>query len=196
MLFSVLYGVWAANSAAFNGDVICDLAARCLLMAKEDGATIPLIMAHRMMGRSLIETGSLAEGRAHCDQAMALYDPAEHRSMAMRFGQDTGVSIRSVRSYGTWLLGYPETALADAAQAIKDARNFGQAATMMFALGHVPLTYIHCGDYAAAKAQADELTLWLMKNAPYNLKQPEPFIAAAYLPSLPRTLRKYRTQSK
>jgi predicted ATPase len=104
-----------------------------------------------------LDTGHLAEGRAHCDQAMALYDPAEHRSVAMRFGQEAGVSIRSFRSYGTWLLGYPDAALTDADQAIKDARNFGQAGTLMFALAHVLVTYIHCGDYAAAIAQADEL---------------------------------------
>jgi predicted ATPase len=51
MLYSVLYGVWAANASAFNGDIICALAAQFLAMAKEDGATIPLIMGHRMMGR-------------------------------------------------------------------------------------------------------------------------------------------------
>jgi len=159
MLYSVLYGVWVATVVAFNGDLICDLAAQCLTMAKEDGATIPLIMGHRMMGRSLIDTGNLAEGRAHCDQAMALYDPAQHRSLAMRFGQEAGPSIRSFRSYGTWLLGYPEAALIDAAQAIQDARDFGQAGTLMFVLCHVPVTYLHCGDYAAANAQADELCL-------------------------------------
>jgi class 3 adenylate cyclase/predicted ATPase len=156
MLYSVLYGVWVANASAFNGDVICDLAAQALAMAKEDGATIPLIMGHRMMGRSLIDTGNLAEGRAHCDQAMALYDPAEHRSVAMRFGQEAGVSIRSFRSYGIWLLGYPDAALTDIGQAIKEARNFGQAGTLMFALYHA-FTYLHCGDYATAKAHAEEL---------------------------------------
>jgi hypothetical protein len=90
---------------------------------------------------------------------MALYDPAEHRSVAMRFGQEAGVSIRSFRSYGTWLLGYPEAALTDAGQAMKDARNFGQAGTLSFALNTTFLTYIHCGDYTAAKAQADEWCL-------------------------------------
>jgi hypothetical protein len=88
---------------------------------------------------------------------MALYDPAEHRSMSMRFGSETAVSIRSFRSYATWLLGYPEAALTDARQAIQDARNFGQAGTLMFALDHINLTYIHCGDYGAANSQADEL---------------------------------------
>jgi class 3 adenylate cyclase/predicted ATPase len=157
MLFSVLYGVWVANTAAFNGDIIRDLAAQFLAMAKEEGTTIPLIMGHRIMGRTLIDTGNLAAGRAHCDEAMALYDPAKHRSVATRFGQEAGVSIRSFRAYGIWLLGYPDAALSDAGQAINDAHNFGQAGTLMFALGHVPRTYFLCGEYATADAQADEL---------------------------------------
>jgi predicted ATPase len=157
MLFSVLYGVWVANATAFNGDIIRDLAAQFLAMAKDEGATIPLIMGHRIMGRALIDTGDLAEGRAHCDKAMALYDPAKHRSVAMRFGQEAGISIRSFRAYSIWLLGYPDAALSDAGQAISDARNFGQAGTLMFALGHVARTYFLCGEYAEANAQADEL---------------------------------------
>ena len=55
------------------------------------------------------------------------------------------------------MLGYPEAALADADQALKDAREIGQAATLMYALGHASLTHILCGNYATANAQADEL---------------------------------------
>jgi class 3 adenylate cyclase/predicted ATPase len=157
LLFSILYGFWVANSTAFNGDICCDLAARFLTLAEKQGAPVPLMMGHRIMGRSLLDTGNIAESRTHCDQAIALYDPAEHRSLAMRFGQDARVSILSFRTLTLWLLGYPEAALADADHALKDARKIGQAATLMFALSHVPLTSIHCGDYAAANAQADEV---------------------------------------
>ena len=65
-------------------------------------------------GLSLLCTGDIAEGRAHFDQAIALYDPAEHRPLATRFGQDAGVAILSFRSLALWVLGYPEAALADA----------------------------------------------------------------------------------
>ena len=67
------------------------------------------------------------------------------------------MSILSYRSLALWLLGYPEAALADADDALKDAREIGQAATLMFALSIASLTHILCGNYAAATAQADEL---------------------------------------
>jgi class 3 adenylate cyclase/predicted ATPase len=156
LLFSVLYGLWGANMQ-FNGDVARDLATQILALAEKNGGTVPLMLAHRIMGRSLLETGCIAEGRAHCDQAIALYDPAAHRPLATRFGQDTRPAVLSFRSYAVWSLGYPEAALADADYALKDAREMGHSATLMFALCHALTTYILCRNYEAASARADEL---------------------------------------
>ena len=55
------------------------------------------------MGSSLMLTGDIAEGRAYYDQAIALYDPAAHRSLTTRFGQDLGVSNFVFRSQALWL---------------------------------------------------------------------------------------------
>jgi predicted ATPase len=157
LLFSVLFGVWVANYVAFNGDLMRELAAQFLALAEKQRATIPIMIGHRVMGISLLLTGGISEGRAHLDQALALYDPAEHRPLATRFGQDPRVSILSYRSWALWLLGYPAAALADAEQALKDAREIGQAAALLYALFHTSFTHIHCAKYAAAKGEADEL---------------------------------------
>jgi tetratricopeptide (TPR) repeat protein len=134
-----------------------ELAAQFLALAKKQEATFPLMVGYRLMGTSLMDTGDLAEGRAQYDRAIALYDPAAHRPLAARFGQDVGVVILSMRSMGLWYLGYPEAALTDAENALRDAREIGQAATLMYALGSTTMTRIDCGNYAAATAQADEL---------------------------------------
>jgi predicted ATPase len=157
LLFSVLYGFWVANFVAFNGELCCDLAARVLALAEKQRATVPLMIGHRMTGISVLHTGNVARGRAHLDYAIALYDPTEHRPLAMRFGQDSKVSILTYRSLALWLLGYPQAALADAEQALKDSREIGQAATLMNALANTTWTLIHRGDYAAASIQLDEV---------------------------------------
>ena len=87
LLFSVLYSVWLANYIAFHGDVMCELARQFLAFAEKQGTTAPLLIAHRIMGISLLCTGDIRAGRTHLDQAIALYDPAEHRSLATRFGR-------------------------------------------------------------------------------------------------------------
>jgi predicted ATPase len=150
LLFSVLYGVWVANYVAFNGDAIRDLASQFLVLAEKQGAKVPIMIGHRLMASSLMGTGDIVEGRKHYDRAMALYDPAENRSLATRFGQDLRVAILSFRSYTLWMLGYPEAALADVREALKDAREIGQAATLMYALVVTSLTDLLCGNYQAA----------------------------------------------
>jgi len=80
-LFSVLYAFWLVNHT--NGDAMRDLAAHFLVRAQR--VTVPLMIGHRMMGVSLVRMGHIAEGRAHFDQAMALYEPAEHRPLSTRF---------------------------------------------------------------------------------------------------------------
>ena len=157
LLCSVLYGFWVANLVAVNGDMMRKLAAQFLALAEKQGATIPLMIGHRLMGTSLMLTGDIAEGRAHYDQALALYDPAAHRPLATRFGQDAGVAILSYRSLALWFLGYPDAALADSDRNISDAREIGQAATLMASLDYTTLTLIHCGKYAPANARADEV---------------------------------------
>ena len=109
------------------------------------------------MGMSLVATGDIAEGRAHYDQGVMLYDPAVHRALATRTGQDAGVSILCQRSVALWLLGYPDAALADVKQALQEARDIGQAMTLMFPLFWTSLTQICCGNFATATKEHDEL---------------------------------------
>ena len=157
LLFSVLYGVWAVNALAFNGDTLRNLAAQFLALAEKQAATAPLLIAHRIMGVSLLYAGDFAKARLHLEQAITLYDPAEHRSLATRFGQDAAVHSLSYRSLALWSLGYPDAAKVAIDQAISDAREIGQAATLMTALNNTGVTLICCRNYAAANAELGEL---------------------------------------
>jgi predicted ATPase len=161
LLLSVLFGICVGKVVAFDGDAVRELAAQFLALAERQRATVPLMVGHRLMGASLLCTGDIAKGRSHYDQALALYDPAVHRSLSLatRFGQDVRVAILSYRSQALWLLGYPEAALADTNNALGDAREIGQAATLMYAMAGALFTLIHCGRYSAANALSDELVV-------------------------------------
>jgi predicted ATPase len=157
LLFSVLYGFWVLNYIAFNGGAARKLAAQFLTLAEKQGASGPLMIGDRVMGISLLSAGEMTQARAHLDRAMAIYDPTKHRQLATRFGQDNRVSVLSYRSWALWFLGHPQAAVADSDRALKDAREIGQAATLMYALTHASLTHTFCGNYAIAKAITDEL---------------------------------------
>ena len=141
LLFSVLYGFWVANFVAFNGDVMRELAAQFLALAEKQRATAPLMIGHRLMGISLLlyrETSRKAE-RISIRRSRFTILPSIVR-WRRDLAQDVRVAILCFRSMALWLLGYPEAALADADHALKDAREIGQAATLMHALLDTSLT--------------------------------------------------------
>ena len=168
LLFSVLYGLWAAMFIAFNGPAALELATQILAMAEKTGATVPLLMGHRIMANTLLNMGNPREGLAHNDRALPLYDPGSRRELATRFGQDPRVTILVWRAWARWALGYPEAALRDAEQALTEAHEFGQAATLMYALTFASFPYYRCGKWATGNAVVDELIgLAEEKNAAY-----------------------------
>jgi predicted ATPase len=134
------------------------LPAEFMALAEKQGLTTSLMVAHRVVGLSLLHTGDIARGKLQLDRAIELYDPIEHPPLAARFG---GVDARSssfcFQSLALWLLGYSEAALADAEYALKDAREAGQAATLMPALHQTSLNQILRGDYAPVSECASEL---------------------------------------
>ncbi len=157
LFFKALYSLWSTRYSAFNGDVVRELAAHVLTLAEKQGATYPLMIGHYVMGTSLMAAGGIVEARAHFDQAIALYDPIEHAPLGTRRGLGTLVGILTLRSLALWALGYPEAAVADTEDALKNAREMGRAAVLMFALFHGLITHILCRNYVTANAVLDEL---------------------------------------
>jgi predicted ATPase len=108
------------------------------------------------VGVSLLHVGDLARAKEHFDRAIALYDPASHRSLATRIGPDAGTLAKAWRALALWLLGYPDAARAAGDRAIQDARELGYVATLMCTLSAVSWTHIFCRSYDDAIAYADE----------------------------------------
>jgi tetratricopeptide (TPR) repeat protein len=139
-------------------------------------ATLPATLALRReeiklqvaFANALSLTGDIVDGKEHYDRALAIYDPAEHGPLTTRSGRDVGVALLSSRSGCLWLLGYPAASRTDAEHALKNARETGQATTLMHALFRAGYRNIYGGNYAAAKAQLDQLiALADERGAPY-----------------------------
>ena len=147
-----------------------------LKRALDQIATLPATPALRReeiklqvaFANALALTGDLVDGKEHYDRALAIYDPTEHRPITTHSGRDVGVTLLSYRSACVWQLGYPAAARNDAERAVKNAREMGQAITLMYALHFAVIADIFCGNYAAANAQVDEqIALADERGAPY-----------------------------
>ena len=118
---------------AFDGDVMCELAAQFLALAEKQEQTGPLMIGHRLMGTVADVTGEIAEGRAHLRSRDRALRSCRASSAGDAFWPRRRCGNLVLSVVGLWLLGYPEAALADAEHALKDAREIGHAATLMYA---------------------------------------------------------------
>ncbi|MEJ1933691.1 hypothetical protein WDZ92_26110, partial [Nostoc sp. NIES-2111] len=110
-----------------------------------------------LSGTSKMFTGHPEEGREHLDEAFRLYQPAIHRGLATRFGVDSQVSALCNRSWALWLLGQPDAARRDCDEAIRNAREIGQTATIIYALAHAGTPLVLLGDSEACLEQSREI---------------------------------------
>ena len=102
-------------------------------------------------GASRYCSGEIAKAQDAPRSGLALYNPAEHRPLTTRFGSVAG-GTPAYRSLVLWSLGYPDAALADAKQALKDAREIDHAATLMFTLVLRSNTYV-CAEITDAASE-------------------------------------------
>jgi tetratricopeptide (TPR) repeat protein len=155
--FSVLYGQWTGNLTSGNLERAAEIAKHFLAVAERQQLSAALLVAHRVMGGSLLILGELQAARSRLDQAVALYVASEHRSLATRFGQDIGVAALTYRAYTLYRLGYPESALGDAEEALSFARELGQSGTLAYALMQASIVNFLCGTFAITEARVEEL---------------------------------------
>jgi predicted ATPase len=157
LLFSILYGFWVGNYMAFKADAMRELSGQFLSFAQKQKTSAALVVGHRLVATSLMLTGDVVESRAHFDRALSLYDPTQHIPLAARFGQDLRVATLAYRSWALWLLGYPQSALIDVEQGLKNAREIDQAAGLMYALIHTAIFHLFSKSWEPGKVEADEL---------------------------------------
>jgi predicted ATPase len=148
LLFLVSANFWFANLSAAKLGICRDLAERFLALAEKQKAAVPLIIGHRNLAETLFYAGAIAQSRKHYDRTLTLYDPAEHHSLAMRFGGDCRALTLGMRSRALWILGFPEGGLADAEDALSSARATDHALTLLFALNNIEKFYLFLGNYA------------------------------------------------
>ena len=116
-----------------------------------------LVLGHTCSGRVLLPVGRLNSARSHLQQALALYDPISHRSLAHQVGIDPEVTSQTNLALVLFCLGFPEQALAHGSAAVAAARNLAHPPSLALSLGigTYPLALI--GGNTALKERVDEL---------------------------------------
>lgn len=154
-LFHVMSGLFAFYLVRGKLQTARALAEQALRLAENVGESTFLLEAHRMLGNVLHFLGEFPLALRHLEQAIALYDLQQHRTLAFMSGQDPGVVCRSFATWSLWMLGYSDQARIRSEEGIALARELGHANTLALALGFAAYFRNTSREWTAALTHAE-----------------------------------------
>ena len=82
-----------------------ELGEQLLALAQREQDSALLLVAHDVLGDTLVWLGEFGAARVHLEHGIALYDPRQHRSHAFLYGYDSGVACLSFVPFcGIWAI--------------------------------------------------------------------------------------------
>lgn len=166
---SALYGIYLFHLV--GGDALRSVAAAqdALRRAQRIDKPALLVVAHRVIGASLVMRGDLSAACEHLNQAIALYDPLRDHESAAAYGSDLKAVSLAWLGYAHVLLGKPDGALKLVHEAILFAetlKNFHGVALMLswLSLLHLlrrePTLALEAAQRGLSLANQYELGMW------------------------------------
>ena len=133
-----------------------EVAEQTLGLAQREPEPARLMQAYIALGQTLFFLGAFAPARAYLDQGMALDDPTQDRSAAVRLSsQIQGVNCRRYAAWTLWYRGYPELARQRSQKAIALAQERAHPYSLAYALYHASLLQGLRREAQAAQARAE-----------------------------------------
>ena len=133
-LFSALWGLSYSHMARAKLQTACEVGEELLGVARQLQDPVLFVEAHRTLVIPLTWQGEFGLALAHAQHGLALYDPQQMHSHALRYGQDSGVTCRLFGALCLWLLGYPDQARQWSEEALTQAQRLLHAFTLAQAL--------------------------------------------------------------
>jgi predicted ATPase len=155
--FAVLRGLWQFYNGRGAYQTARELGEQCLHLAQQGNDTARLLEAHHTLWTTRLLLGELSLAHTHLEQGLALYDPQQHRALAVRYGHDPGGCCRSVAAVALWLLGYPEQALWQQHAAHTLAQEVAHPPSLAFTRMLAAIAHQLRREVQAAHAQAEAL---------------------------------------
>jgi len=110
------------------------LAAEVLEAAEARGDREQMLFWYPNLATPEYFQGKFASSLAHCERAIALYDPVQHHGLVRVLMTDQGVNALSLSAWNLWHLGQPDAALARIREAVARARPLNHPFSLALAL--------------------------------------------------------------
>jgi predicted ATPase len=155
-LFPAIWGVFLFRRSRGEIDRAHEFATRLLALARVTNDPGLLIEAHHALWATLFARGELAAVGDHVAEAMALYDPDRHASLAAVYGNhDAAVCALGHGAWALELSGESEQASRQSAEAVALAQTLGHPFSEAHALLYAARLHQFRGDWRTTRDRAE-----------------------------------------
>jgi predicted ATPase/class 3 adenylate cyclase len=117
-IYPVLFGVYLFELGRARHERALDLAEEFLERTQQSQDSAAQAAGNLMKAVSLVHIGKQTIAHQHCQKALDLHDPDQHRPIAFRYGLEIRTAVNAYDAWALWLLGYPDQALERGRQSL------------------------------------------------------------------------------
>jgi class 3 adenylate cyclase/tetratricopeptide (TPR) repeat protein len=153
--FQALFGLWGHSWMGGKNDQALAMAQEFISRSQTSTDSNLLMMAHRIMGSTLLTIGDFQSSRQHFEETIALSNTGS-RPLYDLYMVEPQVASLLLLSWDLWFLGYPDQSLARASEALGLARNLAQPYSIAFAHYITSVVHLLRGDAGLARESAEQ----------------------------------------
>lgn len=154
--FQALYGLWGHSWMGGKNDEALRMAREFQAAAETTTDTVPLIVAHRTMGSTLLTIGDFSSAQQHFEKTITLSGGKGRKRLRNQYVVEPQAASRLLLSWALWFLGYPDQSLAQVKEALALARELAHPYNIAFAHYMSSVVHLLRGEPELALADADQ----------------------------------------
>jgi len=153
--FQALFGLWGHSWMGGKNDEALAMANEFLAKSREVSDGILSMVAHRVMGSTLLTIGEFERSRRHFEESIALSKTERRQSVYTLYMVEPQVASLLLLSWDLWFLGYPDQSLARVSEALALAQDLSQPYSIAFAHYMTSVVHLLRGDPVRALESAE-----------------------------------------
>jgi class 3 adenylate cyclase/tetratricopeptide (TPR) repeat protein len=153
--FQALYGLWGNAWMGGKNYEALGMANEFLSRSRAPADAVLSMVAHRVMGSTLLTIGEFPSARQHFEKTISLSKGKGTRSLYNRYMVEPHVASLLLLSWDLWFLGFPDQSLSRVAEALAVAQDLRQPYTVAFAHYMTSVVHLLRGEPARALASAE-----------------------------------------
>jgi class 3 adenylate cyclase/tetratricopeptide (TPR) repeat protein len=154
--FQALYGLCMHFWMCAKHDKALPLAEEFLSRARALSNPVLLMVAHRVMGSTLLTIGDFQSSASHFEETIKLSSSKGGQPLSGLYMVEPQVASLLLLSWDLWLLGFPQASLARVSEALALAQDLDHPYTIAFAHYMTSVVHLLRGDAARALESAEK----------------------------------------